>query len=283
MADDKTGNKVVFELKLHFDEGSIAASVVVPDVEMRVADFLPVLQGLQDAVTLGVRKGVEGRGGQISCRAGCGACCRQPVPISESEAIRLAELVAGMPESRRDRVRARFDAALRSLASRGLLDELRALPSVDRGERMRFGREYLRLRLACPFLEGESCSIYEHRPLRCRQFLVTSPPENCADPDPGNVERPPSHPGPWPLVYRFEDGRGEDQPRWVTLVLALEFAEERTKTPLPRYLAPVMFQNLLAGLPTRDLRSEGSLGGFASSPLGLEDEEEPEETPPLTL
>jgi Fe-S-cluster containining protein len=248
VAEEPTGNRVVFELKLHFEEGSIGAAVPVPDRAMRVADFLPVMQALQDVVTLGVRKDVERRGQRISCRAGCGACCRQPVPISESEAVRLAELVSSMPESRRVRVRARFEEALRKLERRGLLDRLRAFSTVDKPERMRLGGEYFRLGIPCPFLEDESCSIYEHRPLRCREFLVTSPAENCASPNPGNIERPPSPPGPWTVLYRFEDGKGEDEPRWVPLVLALEFSEERTKAPLPAYGAPDMFRNLLAQL-----------------------------------
>jgi len=241
-------DRVTFELRLHFEKGSINVTVPVPDREMRVADFLPVLHGLQDAVTLGVVKDVEGSGKQISCRAGCGACCRQPVPISESEAVRLAELVASMPASRREHVRARFDGALRTLESHGLLERLRAFSSVDRTERMRLGGEYLQLRIPCPFLEDESCGIYDDRPLRCREFLVTSPPENCVNPGPGNIERPPSPPGPWPLVYRFEDGAGEDESRWVALVHALELAEDPGRPPLPTYAAPEMFQNLLARL-----------------------------------
>src|SRR5262249_25604325 len=31
-----------------------------------------------------------------------------------------------------------------------------------------------------PFLEDESCSIYADRPLICREYLVTSPAEDCS-------------------------------------------------------------------------------------------------------
>jgi hypothetical protein len=40
--------------------------------------------------------------------------------------------------------------------------------------------EYFRLGITCPFLEDGSCSIYEHRPLVCREYLVTSPAAHCA-------------------------------------------------------------------------------------------------------
>lgn len=256
VAEQPAENRVVFDVKLHFEAGSIDASVPVPDREMRVADFLPVMQKFQDVVMLGVRKDVERRGQKISCAAGCGACCRQPVPISESEAVALAELVANMPEARRAHVRARFQEARRKLESRGLIEELRTISSVDKTDRMRLGGEYFRLWIACPFLEDENCSIYEDRPLRCREFLVTSPPENCSSEDPGNVERPAPAPGPWPVVYRFEDGKGEDAARWVPLVLAIEFADERTQEPMPTYPAPDMFANLLEQLGTGADRGE---------------------------
>jgi hypothetical protein len=105
--------QVTFEMKIHFPRGAMTVSVPVPDREMRVADLLPLLHGVQDAVTLGIVKDVESRGQRISCKAGCGVCCRQPVPIAESEAVRLAELVAGMPGERRERIRARFAEARR--------------------------------------------------------------------------------------------------------------------------------------------------------------------------
>jgi Fe-S-cluster containining protein len=41
---------------------------------------------------------------------------------------------------------------------------------------------YFRQGIACPFLENESCSIHESRPLACREYLVTSPAENCSAP-----------------------------------------------------------------------------------------------------
>lgn len=255
---DPTMDKVSFELKLHFQKGSLTAHVDVPDRELRVADFLPILQRLQDAVTVGVVKDVAASGKQISCRAGCGACCRQPVPIAYSEAVYLAELVRSMPEERQAHVRARFETAIKELERHGLLETIRQYSAMDRDERMRVGMEYFKLGIACPFLENESCGIYEQRPLRCREFLVTSPPENCSSDRPGEIERPPSPPGPWSVIYRFEDGQGKLEPQWVPLVLALEFAAEREGTALPVYRGPDMFRNLVAELVPGDSDADGS-------------------------
>lgn len=32
-----------------------------------------------------------------------------------------------------------------------------------------------------PFLEDDACSIHPHRPSVCREYLVTSPAEHCAE------------------------------------------------------------------------------------------------------
>jgi hypothetical protein len=42
-------------------------------------------------------------------------------------------------------------------------------------------RAYYALRMPCPFLEDEVCSIYEQRPSACRELLVTPPAELCQD------------------------------------------------------------------------------------------------------
>ncbi len=48
--------------------------------------------------------------------------------------------------------------------------------------------DYFRLQIACPFLENESCSIHQTRPIACREYLVTSPPEFCSDAEGKGVE-----------------------------------------------------------------------------------------------
>jgi Fe-S-cluster containining protein len=40
-------------------------------------------------------------------------------------------------------------------------------------------RRYWSLKIACPFLEDESCSIYADRPMICREYHVTTPVGYC--------------------------------------------------------------------------------------------------------
>ena len=124
-------------------------------------------------------KTAEKSGKSISCKAGCGACCRQLVPITPTEAYNLRDLIESLPEPRRSDIRARFAEARRKLDEAGLLEKLLHPETV--GDELRaVGMEYFRLGIACPFLEAESCSIYPDRPIACREYLVTSPAEGAA-------------------------------------------------------------------------------------------------------
>jgi Fe-S-cluster containining protein len=208
--------------------------VPLPLGERTVFDLLPAARALTATVTEAALEQARRQGRSISCRAGCGACCRQLVVISQVEARALADLVAAMPAERQAVIRARFAAALRRLEEAGLLDPTeprggRALLGPDVGSRQRLVWEvatrYYRQQIPCPFLENESCSIYEDRPLVCREYHVTSPPECCAHLDEGGVEKvlPPVHLGD---VLACTAGRATaTSEQTLPLVLSLEWAE----------------------------------------------------------
>jgi Fe-S-cluster containining protein len=203
------------------------AAVPVPDGPARPRDILPAAQALDEAI---VARGVKQGGEAVSCRKGCGACCRQVVPVSQPEARRLAELVATLPEPRQSAVRARFSAARQRLADAGLLDRLR-WPDADPQS---LAVDYFRQWIACPFLEDESCSIYADRPLVCREYLVTTPAANCSQPLIAPVVRV-------KLAGRVSVAMGQLEPTtsergvwWLPLTLALEWAEANQEEPTPR-------------------------------------------------
>ena len=159
-------------------------NLTVPKAPVGPAAVLPVLQTLWTTIEADLVEGVERQGRRISCGPSCGACCRQLVPISRIEARHLADLVEALPEPRRSAVRERFAEALRRLEEAGLLETLRRPESLGPDDRSPLGMAYFRLGIPCPFLEQESCSIHADRPLACREYLVTSPAENCAQSDP---------------------------------------------------------------------------------------------------
>src|ERR1700733_4731169 len=93
-------------LRLTVGDLQIAHPLTVPNAAVPASDVVPALQGLVNAVV-----GAAEMGRPISCRKGCGACCRQLVPISRSEGERLLDLVEAMPRDRRKEIRRGFAAA----------------------------------------------------------------------------------------------------------------------------------------------------------------------------
>ncbi len=200
------------------------ASLRVPTSEVTLTQLLPVLQEFTNDVVGGIASALQQSGETISCRAGCGACCRQMVPLSLFEAESLAAWIRTLPSERQAELATRFAAAVEQLRERGILARLGpGLWSSTRDESERLGIEYLQARVACPFLEDESCSIHPIRPLICREYLVTSPAEFCFIPVPEKVERikmplKPSN-GLFRLGAKVENrGRG-----WIPLVMLGEW------------------------------------------------------------
>src|SRR5262245_59232115 len=208
--------------------------ITVPTGPASVGDLLPVFQGVANVV-VDVGEDQAVRAGQaISCRKGCGACCRQLVPISPSEARVLACLVDALPEPRRSDVRRRFTTALDRLRAAGVLSQL-----LDRGREESapvrpLGLAYFRQGVPCPFLEDESCSIHPDRPLACREYLVTSPAAECAQPTPETVHCVPLPARPSAALRRVERDGASDEPEWLPLVLALEYAAAHPDDPARR-------------------------------------------------
>jgi Fe-S-cluster containining protein len=153
----------------------------VPTASVPPGAVLPVLHAFSEAIEADVSSNLEAKGKRVSCRAGCGACCRQLVPITEIEARDIAELVNTLPEERQTEIKRRFADAIRRLDEVGLHETLRHLERVNPENKQALGLDYFGLGIPCPFLEHESCSIHSQRPLICREYLVTSPAEHCAN------------------------------------------------------------------------------------------------------
>src|SRR2546423_12084461 len=162
--------------------------VRIPDGKLPVAQMLPVFRSVaENFVDMGVAK--EKKAGRtVSCQKGCGACCRQLVPISAIEAREVAKVVERMPPKRKEMILRRFAEAREKLADAEMLDPLLHPDHYGDDQMRALGREYFNLGIPCPFLEDESCSIYLDRPITCREYLVTSPATNCAAPTPETVK-----------------------------------------------------------------------------------------------
>ncbi len=193
------GNWVTGKIKVTLAGRPLEMQMTVPVDPVKPHRMLPVFQQMTNSFVGISVEAAEKDGRKVSCAAGCGACCRQPVPLSELEVYHLAEVVNEMPEPRRSEVRDRFARGNAHFASIGWYEKVqdcRKLAEDGRTEEAARTLEGLVLDyfsdgIACPFLEDELCSIHEVRPLACREYLVSSPPANCSQPNATSVNRIP--------------------------------------------------------------------------------------------
>jgi Fe-S-cluster containining protein len=174
-----------FEISLQTPSGEVSTAVAVPTGFVPVTAILPLMRGLGEEAQALEQRRLSEAGQTVSCQKGCAACCRMLVPLSAPEAFALAARVERSEGSERARLLSHIDLANQRLAKAGLLSQLLALsdsasPITDEAIEP-LNRAYYALRMPCPFLHNEVCSIYEDRPAACRELAVTSPATSCQD------------------------------------------------------------------------------------------------------
>jgi Fe-S-cluster containining protein len=249
--DLTTPDLVQVNFTLAVGDGKLSASVPVPSGSANMTHLVPSLHILCSSVVDAVVQQVHTEGYEISCKAGCGACCRQLVPLTLFEADSMSEWVRSLPSEQQAVLEARFANALRKLAESGFLARLDPdlMPHSDTPERAQLALDYLEQRVACPFLENESCSIHPIRPLVCREYLVTSPPEFCANPTPDTV-----HGVPMPLkisqaLSNYSQHMTGQKTGWIPLVFLMSWMKQgMTLAQAPQAPGPQLLETLIREL-----------------------------------
>jgi Fe-S-cluster containining protein len=167
-------------------DGALSLEIALADRPMRLSELVSAFVSVSDRSTELAIARSEREGRAISCREGCAACCRQLVPVSPPEAFRLAEVVDASP--RRDALLAAFESA-RDRLDRSPLGRALDAAHIDEARALEIALMYPRLRIDCPLLAGERCSIYADRPVVCREYVVVTPAEHCTMPSPGRPVR----------------------------------------------------------------------------------------------
>lgn len=219
-----------FEVALNTPAGRLTTAIDVPTGFIPITAIVPVTRRLgEEAAELEVQQAIEA-GRTISCRKGCAACCRMLVPLSAPEAFALSEYVEQLPPDRRTLLLNHLSDTKDRLKREGLWERLNDVAETSKPvsdeELDPINQSYYALRIPCPYLENELCSIYEARPAACRELLVTSPAELCQD----LVHNPIV---PLPVSMRISSILGlvwgtltSTPPRLIPLPMALEWAEQ---------------------------------------------------------
>jgi Fe-S-cluster containining protein len=219
------------DIALRVGDHQLRMKVTVPTGETGLKALLPLMQSVSSHIVQIGEENVAERGLTISCQKGCGACCRQIVPIAPVEAHGIRDLVENMPEPRKTEILSRFAAAKEKMTAAGMWQKMDERATWPEDQVLKTGLDYFRLGVACPFLEEESCSIHLDRPMACREYLVTSPAINCANPTAEGVEWVPIPAKVWPIASHIEQPQQGKYLPWVPLIQALDFAATHDEGP----------------------------------------------------
>ncbi|MHC4595186.1 MAG: YkgJ family cysteine cluster protein [Planctomycetota bacterium] len=174
----------VIGLELDILGKEVNFSIGVGKGQAGLADIVPLARTLCAEIIDVVLESIRGDGGRIPCCKGCAACCsRYLVPLSVPEALRLKEEISAAPGYRRESM---SKACL--LAARRILSQEPPEPFVGQQAQVSPASPadldlvsdwYTGLKLPCPFLYNGVCTIYEQRPLACREYFVNGSAEAC--------------------------------------------------------------------------------------------------------
>jgi Fe-S-cluster containining protein len=209
---------------------SLQASVQVPGGRTTLTQLLPIIQNLEETIISKAGEEARAAGRPISCRAGCGACCRQMVPVSVFEAEALTEWLRTLPQDQFAALQERFHRALLALRDAGVIDSIldgRWVLGEERATQLAI--DYFHAGVPCPFLEDESCSIHPIRPLSCREYLVTSPPQLCRDPSVHDVTGVQLPLRLSRALFAFGEQMEQDRRGWIPLVFLFAWAKSGAK------------------------------------------------------
>lgn len=246
------GNQTVvehFEISLQTPSGEITTAVGVPTSFVPITAILPLMRSLGEEVQTMEQRRLLEAGQTVSCQKGCAACCRMLVPVSAPEAFALANTIDGLEQNERNRLLAQLDLAQQRLARAGLLKQLSSLAespdSISDEAAESLNRSYYALRMPCPFLDNEACSIYADRPAACRELAVTSPATECQDMTSETVRAV-------PVAVRISTALSllwaeltATAPRLIPLPLAIDWAKRHQAEQTRRWAGTELFEKAL--------------------------------------
>ncbi len=231
MADTPVlSSPVQVSFSLQIGESTLNASLPVPAGKTTLTALLPILQDFDSSMIDHVVDEAAKAGHPISCRAGCGACCRQMVPLSIFEAESLGQWFNTLPTERQAELEARFRSGLMKLREAGILDKIMDQSwGADDKSFVQMAVDYFHASVPCPFLENESCSIHPMRPLICREYLVTSPAELCQDPSIHQISAIHLPLMPSQSLYKIGQELTHDMRGWMPLIFLLAWSKRGVK------------------------------------------------------
>jgi len=171
----------IVELRIDVFGESLRAQIGVKDCPATLPEMVPMARSLSDRIVIAVEKQLSGNGKAISCRKGCYYCCYYIVPVLSAEAFLIRDEVMVLPIADRKGILQNFLNAIERIGSVKIpADDVKTTDDDSMKNSIKnLANWYKELDTPCAFLIDNACSMYEQRPLICRECLTTSPPETC--------------------------------------------------------------------------------------------------------
>ncbi len=178
----------VVDLELDIFEEKISIQIGIGKGRARLADIVPLARTICSKINDVVIKNIQNNGEQIPCYKGCSACCKRClVPLSVPEAFRLKDEIDQAQAHKRHSIRRNCLIASRHLVThkttKKFVHQSAESPSNNPAHLNLISDWYSSLKLTCPFLSQDICTIYEQRPLACREHFIIGSTEGCKNGD----------------------------------------------------------------------------------------------------
>jgi Fe-S-cluster containining protein len=177
-------SKKIIGLKINIRGEMLNFRIGVGNGRAKLADIVPLARALSDRITEIVIRRTLINQCRIPCSKGCSACCsRHLVPLSVPEALRLKEEIDAAPAYRRELMLKACIREARLILSHKppnpLISQTAEATPVKTFDLNLVSNWYKSIKSTCPFLYNHVCSIYEQRPLACREHFITGSARAC--------------------------------------------------------------------------------------------------------
>jgi len=173
----------IINLSLDIFGRNVTIGARVANREGTLPEIVPLARKLADRIVRQTTESLSEQGTPVTCVKGCSACCRYLVPLSVPDVFRITEeLLDVSAECGSAILQSSIEAAKAIIGSRPEFGGSGECPSDEEGtsDFMEDVNEwYSGLELDCPLLRDRLCTIYDNRPLACREHIVTGSTDLC--------------------------------------------------------------------------------------------------------
>ena len=180
--EDSWGNSAaIIGLELDILGEVVDIRISAAQRQATLADIVPFARTLSTKLVSVVLDKLRKEQKFVPCCKGCSACCRHClVPLSVPEVFHMRQEVLDMPaDQSRAVLKSCLDAAKTILDGKLESFDLNSSTTNAPDQINQLSSWYAGLKLPCPLLSDELCTIYEQRPMACREHFVTDSASLC--------------------------------------------------------------------------------------------------------